>query len=37
LAAAGIVLGCISMVMAIAFWAIFLLGHQSPFRNGFPH
>jgi hypothetical protein len=37
LAAAGIVLGCISMVMGIAFWAIFLLGNQSPFRNGFPH
>ena len=36
MAAAGIVLGCISMVMTIAFWAVFLLGHQSPFRNGFP-
>jgi hypothetical protein len=37
LATAGIVLGCISLVMAIVFWVIYaLFPNASQFSNGFP-
>jgi len=36
LATAGIVLGCISMVMGVTFWVIFLLRPTPQFPNSFP-
>ena len=37
LATAGIILGCIALVMATVFWVIVLMNADSPqFRNGFP-